>query len=81
MRVISREDLKAAMPGATDEELDAELQRLVDEEIVRDHAEYTRTEDAQREARLAGRLCPCCDKPLPAGWPGPDCADCAELAL
>jgi hypothetical protein len=80
VRVISLEDLAATMPGATDEEVLAEHARIVMEAIKRDHDESAETDDETRAARLAGKLCACCDKPLPADWSGPDCAGCADLA-
>jgi hypothetical protein len=79
VRVISLEDLRATMPGATDDEVAAQHARIVAEAIARDEAEYAAAEAELRTGRLTGALCSCCDKPLPAGSPGPDCAECAEL--
>lgn len=79
MRVISLEDLRAAMPGATEDEIAAEHQKVIDEAIRRDHAEYAAAEAELRTGRLEGRLCSCCDAPLPANWQHDECATCAQL--
>lgn len=73
------------MSEPRDVNTDAPREPLSDERIKEiieaDAVEYERVEDEQRAQRLAGRICFCCDKPLPADHAGDECAECAATEL